>query len=230
MIQIQDLRFSYPEGLFRFELPELIVKTGEICRITGPSGFGKTTLLTLIAGILLPQSGRIIIAGKNLPKLSEKERRCFRLENIGFIFQDFELLDYLNVFDNITVSRFLGKSTTQGKHRKDEFAERVRFLASETGIEKHLHRYPSQLSRGEQQRVALCRSLFNRPSLILADEATGSLDPANRDVIRELLVGFCRKEGATLLEATHDRSGLERFDRVLDLPSIAQTVLLEELP
>ncbi|MBF9015206.1 MULTISPECIES: ABC transporter ATP-binding protein [unclassified Oceanispirochaeta] len=230
MIQIQDLRFSYPEGLFRFELPELIVESGEICGITGPSGFGKTTLLSLIAGILLPQSGRIIISGKNLPMLPEKERRCFRLENIGFIFQDFELLDYLNVFDNIAVSRFLGKSSTRGKHTKDEYAERVRFLASETGIEKHLHRYPSRLSRGEQQRVALCRGLFNRPSLILADEATGSLDPANRDVIRELLVGFCRKEGATLLEATHDRSGMDRFDRVLDLPSIAQTVLLEELP
>lgn len=228
MIQIQDLRFSYPEGLFRFEMPELIVNTGELCGITGPSGFGKTTLLSLIAGILIPQSGWIKIAGSNLTELSEKERRRFRLEKIGFIFQDFELLDYLNIFDNIAVSRFLGKSKIPEGLTKDECSERIRYLASETGIEQHLYRYPSQLSRGEQQRAALCRGLMNCPSLILADEATGSLDPANRDLIRELLVGFCRKEGATLIEATHDSSGMERFDRVLDLPSIAKTVPLKE--
>lgn len=227
MIQIKDLHFSYPEGLFRFELQGLTVNTGELCGITGPSGFGKTTLLSLIAGILIPQSGQIKISGRNLTELSERERRCFRLEKIGFIFQDFELLDYLNIFDNIVVSRFLGKPSTPKDLKKEEFSERVRSLASETGIEQHLYRYPSQLSRGELQRVALCRGLMNRPSLILADEATGSLDPVNRDVIRELLIQYCRKEGATLLEVSHEQSGMERFDRVLDLPDIAQTIPLE---
>lgn len=228
MIQIEDLRFSYPEGLFRFELSELSIGRGEVCGITGPSGFGKTTLLSLIAGILLPQSGEIIIEGKTINELPEKERRLFRLNHIGFIFQNFELLDYLTVFDNISISRFLGRSGGESMPGKNGWKEQVRSLASETGIEKHLKRYPSQLSKGEQQRVALCRGLMNKPTLILADEATGSLDPANRDIIRDLLIEYCRTEGATLLEATHDRSSLERFDRILDLPSIARTVLLEE--
>lgn len=228
MIEIQDLRFSYPEGLFRFELSELKIGSGEICGITGPSGFGKTTLLSLIAGILQPQSGTIEIEGKRINELPEKDRRLFRLENIGFIFQNFELIDYLSVFDNIAVSRFLGSSGGMGKSDTKEYEKQVRFLASETGIERHLKRYPCQLSKGEQQRVALCRGLMNRPSLILADEATGSLDPVNRDIIRELLIQYCRKEGATLLEATHDFGSRTYFDRTLDLPSIARTVPLED--
>ncbi|MDC7231979.1 MAG: ATP-binding cassette domain-containing protein [Spirochaetales bacterium] len=230
MIQIDNLGFSYAEGLFRFVLPRLSIGRGEVCCITGPSGYGKTTLLSLIAGILVPADGVIQVDGLNLPELSEKERRQFRLEKIGFVFQDLELLDYLNVYENIGVGRFLDNSRVWNREAIQNYDQHIRELAARTGIERHLNRHPAQLSRGEKQRVALCRSLVNSPVLILADEATGSLDPENREKTRDLLYGYCRETGATLVEASHDRSGLENFDRIFDLPAIAEILPLEEQP
>jgi ABC-type lipoprotein export system ATPase subunit len=145
-------------------------------------------------------------------KLNDSERRNFRIQNIGFVFQDFELIDYLNVLDNILHPyRITGALTLD----MDVRARAVQ-LAEEMGIADKLKRHPNDLSQGEKQRVAICRSLLPSPKVVLADEATGNLDPANKTKILDLLFRSVETHGATLLAVTHDHELLPRFDRVID--------------
>ena len=212
MIELKALRFNYPNGDFALNIPELQIAGREKVAVVGPSGSGKTTLLNLVAGIDVPQQGLINVCNTALHDLNDAKRRDFRISHIGFVFQSFELLDYLNVLDNILhpyrISRALKLNA--------EVRERAQSLARQMGLGQLLYRRCNALSQGERQRAAICRALLTKPQLILADEATGNLDPENKCLILELLFNVVDHQGATLLAVTHDHDLLPGFDRVID--------------
>ena len=216
MIRIDDLHFSYPDGNFSLDISELSINQGESVAIIGPSGSGKTTLLNLICGVSRPQSGDIQINGRSLHAQSEKEVRQYRLSHIGMVFQSFELLEYLNVFDNILLPYRLDDTI----QIETKTVTRAKEIAATFGIEDKLKRYPSQLSQGEKQRVAIMRALITGASLIVADEPTGNLDPENTDLVADQLLEFVKKEGATLVTVTHDHDFAKRFDRIIDFTEL----------
>ncbi|MEL7300761.1 MAG: ABC transporter ATP-binding protein [Pseudomonadota bacterium] len=212
MIEIEDLAFGYAGGGFRLRVPSFSLAAGERLAVVGPSGSGKTTLLNLVAGILTPEAGRIHVAGTEVSALSETGRRQFRASKIGFVFQDFALLDYLSARQNILYPfRITPALTLDGEARA-----RAEALAVACGIGDKLDRHPTALSQGEQQRVAICRALVAQPRLILSDEATGNLDPASKARILDLLFEQAEEAGAAVLAVTHDHELLPRFERVLD--------------
>ena len=212
MISIHDLQFHYPDSEFRLAVPEFSVPSGERVAIVGPSGSGKTTLLNLLAGILAPDQGKVQVGEVAVSDLGDAGRRDFRISNIGFVFQDFELLDYLSILDNILHPyRITGALKLTGEVR-----QRADHLAEQMGIAGHLKKHPGELSQGEKQRAAICRSLLPNPRLILADEATGNLDPTNKNRILDLLFESAAAHDATLVAVTHDHELLPRFDRVVD--------------
>ncbi len=212
MIQIQSLKFQYPGTEFRLQIPEFNLAQFEKVAVIGPSGSGKTTLLNLIAGILTPLNGRVAVGDLEINALSDAERRDFRIRNIGFVFQDFELLDYLDVMDNILHPY---RITSALKLDRDVRVRAVA-LAENMGIGDKLRRRPDELSHGEKQRAAICRALLTNPELILSDEATGNLDPSNKTKILDLLFQTVEDHKASLLAVTHDYELLKRFDRVVD--------------
>jgi putative ABC transport system ATP-binding protein len=206
------LQFRYPRSDFLLRIDALDIERGAKVALIGPSGCGKTTLLKLLAGILLSPQGEVRVAGVVLNGLSERGRRDFRATQLGFVFQDFELLDYLDVMDNILHPyRINGKLGLNKAVRAD--ATR---LAGEMGIADKLNRMADQLSQGEKQRAAICRALLPRPKLVLADEPTGNLDPNNKSRILDLLFHTVSQQAATLVTATHDHELLARFDRLID--------------
>jgi putative ABC transport system ATP-binding protein len=212
MIQLLDLEYSYGESDFRLRLPELRIEQGERVAIIGPSGSGKTTLLGLISGTVLPNSGLIEVDGIRVDQLTDRARRQFRVSKIGFVFQDFELIDYLSVRDNINLPFLIHRSLRQTSETRLQFDR----LTTRTGLSSKLHRFPQQLSTGERQRVAICRALITGPRLVLADEPTGSLDPTTAGEILDLLVEQAKENGATLLMVTHDQGLLGKLDRTID--------------
>lgn len=218
MINIQSLSFSYPYSEFRLDIPELSVAGGEKVAFVGPSGSGKTTLLNLVAGILSPNSGSIRVDNKQVSELGDTARRNFRISNIGFIFQDFGLLDYLSVRDNILHPYRI----TDALELNHEIRKRAEAFAKQMSIGGMLDRYPADLSHGERQRVAICRALLPGPKIILADEATGNLDPKNKTHILELLFQSVKNHNATLLAVTHDHELLPHFDRVVNFSDFLQ--------
>lgn len=212
MIHIQDLHFEYATGEFQLNIPEFLLANGEKVAVIGPSGSGKTTLLNLIAGILVPKTGQVRVADTEVPEMKDNQRRSFRIRNIGFVFQDFELLDYLNVLDNILHPYRI----TSALKLDSTVRQKAVGLADEMGIADKLKRSAGKLSQGEKQRVAICRALLPEPGLILADEATGNLDPENKEKILDLLFRSLEKRHASLLAVTHDHELLPRFDRTID--------------
>ena len=212
MIHIQQLQFQYPTGEFRLSIDEFSITKGSKVAVIGPSGSGKTTLLNLIAGIMTPLKGTVSVGDIQVSGLDDRERRDFRITNIGFVFQDFELLDYLNVFDNVLHPYRITGALKLDKEARTQAVS----LAQEMGIGDKLKRNPNDLSHGEKQRVAICRALLPEPRLILADEATGNLDPDNKTHILDLLFSAVSDHDATLLAVTHDHELLKRFDRVVD--------------
>ena len=212
MIHIESLIFHYPSGEFRLEIPEFTVTRGEKMAVIGPSGSGKTTLLNLISGIMTPVKGTLNVDNIKVNKLGDTERRVFRISNIGFVFQDFELLDYLNVLDNILHPYRITSALKMDRVVR----QRATALAKEMGIGDKLRRMANKLSQGEKQRAAICRALLPQPKLILADEATGNLDPDNKVLILDSLFRAVEEHDATLLAVTHDHELLKRFDRVVD--------------
>jgi putative ABC transport system ATP-binding protein len=212
MINIRGLDFHYTHGEFQLTVPEFSVSRSEKIAVIGPSGSGKTTLLNLIAGIMTPIQGNITVGSTCVNELNDKGRRDFRITNIGFVFQDFELLDYLNVMDNILHPYRITRALTLDR----DIQTRARDLAQDMGIGNKLERPANDLSQGEKQRAAICRALLPRPKLILADEATGNLDPVNKTRILDLLFRSVEDHDTTLLAVTHDHELLPRFDRVVD--------------
>ena len=218
MINIDSLEFRYRAGEFRLRVPTLAVATGEKVAVIGPSGSGKTTLLNLISGIFTPQTGRVSVNGVEVSALNDAQRRDFRVTSIGFVFQDFELLDYLHVLDNILHPSRITQALKLDKAVRQRAVE----LAEAMGIGDHLKRFANDLSQGEKQRAAICRALLPQPTLILADDATGNLDPDNKTLIMDLLFENVVKHDATLLAVTHDYDLLKRFDRVIDFKQFRQ--------
>ncbi len=212
MINIQSLTFSYPTGDFHLDIDELAIERGEKVAVIGPSGSGKTTLLNLLAGILTPVKGTVLVDGVTVNGMNDAARRDFRITNIGFIFQDFGLLDYLDARNNILHPYRI----TDALILQSEVRDRAEMLAEQMAIADKLQRHPDDLSHGERQRVAICRALLTRPKLILADEATGNLDPKNKLHILELLFESVESHDATLLAVTHDQELLPSFDRVVN--------------
>ncbi|WP_298432547.1 ABC transporter ATP-binding protein [uncultured Jannaschia sp.] len=215
MISVRDLRFGYSGG-FALDVPELDVAAGERVAIVGPSGSGKTTLLNLVSGIAVPREGRVTLNGQEVGPLSDRARRALRAASIGFVFQEFALVDYLTAEGNVLYPYRVGA----GLRLDREVRERARALLRDFGLGEKIRRRPAQLSQGERQRVAIARALVTRPKVILADEATGNLDPANKAAALDLLFAQAAETGAALLCVTHDHELLPRFDRVIDFADL----------
>ena len=212
MIHVENLEFRYGEGDFRLRVRRLDVERGVTVAFVGPSGSGKTTLLNLVAGIVPPIDGCVETDGVEVGRLAERERRRFRVTRIGLVFQEFELLEYLTVIDNILLPYRINPAL-----RLDgDVRRRAVELARGVGIVDKLGRHPRNLSQGERQRVAVCRAVLPRPALLLADEPTGNLDPANKDKVLQILFEYVAETNSTMLAVTHDHDVLDRFDRVID--------------
>jgi putative ABC transport system ATP-binding protein len=212
MINIRALDFSYPDSDFRLQIPEFTVGKQEKVAVIGPSGSGKTTLLNLVSGILVPETGSVSCADTDVSDLSDTARRHFRISNIGFVFQNFELIDYLNVIDNVLHPYRI----TRALKLTGDVRERAKQLLADMGLADKTSRRVVSLSQGEKQRVAICRALLPSPQLVLADEATGNLDPRNKGHILDLLFEAVEAHDASLLAVTHDHELLPRFDRTID--------------
>ena len=212
MIKIKNIKYSYPNSDFHLNVEKLIINDKRKTAVIGPSGFGKTTMLNLIAGILVPDNGTVNVNDKTISDFTEKKRRDFRISEIGFVFQDFKLLEYLAVLDNILLPYRINSVMELDKDVKSNAIN----LAKEMSIDDKLTKHPSKLSHGERQRVAICRALLNDPKIILADEPTGNLDPANKKHIVDILFNYVDKYDSTLITVTHDHELLKGFDEVID--------------
>jgi putative ABC transport system ATP-binding protein len=215
LLEITRLKKSFitPDGETHavVDVPSFQMADQAQVALSGESGSGKTTLLHLIAGILKPDSGSILLAGREMSALSEPARDRLRATTIGYIFQTFNLLQGYTCLENV----LLGMSFGPGADR--EFA---RSLLSRVGLEQRLRHYPRQLSTGQQQRVAVARALANRPKLVLADEPTGNLDHRTSNESLALIREACRENGAALLLVSHDRDVLGQFETVHALHQI----------
>ena len=212
MIDIRSLEFSYPDTDFSLHIPDFHVAAQEKVAVIGPSGSGKTTLLNLVAGILVPEQGEVYCNGSEISELGDADRRDFRIARIGFVFQDFELLEYLSVLDNVLHPYRITKALELTRGVREQAGN----LLQQMGLGDKLRRGVERLSQGEKQRVAICRALLPSPQLVLADEATGNLDPRNKGHILDLLFEAVQAHGSTLLAVTHDHELLPRFDRTID--------------
>jgi putative ABC transport system ATP-binding protein len=212
VLSLTDIRFRYPIGGFSLTVPELRVAAGESLAVIGPSGSGKTTLLNLMAGILQPATGAVNFAGHELALLDDQALRSLRLTQFGLVFQEFELLEYLNVLDNVLLPFRVSNALALTMDVKQQAS----LLLEQVGIGAKQSSFPHSLSQGERQRVALCRALITQPQLILADEPTGNLDPANKGRAMDFLFDYVRENNAGLITVTHDQQLVERFDRVID--------------
>jgi putative ABC transport system ATP-binding protein len=188
----------------------LCVDEGTFLGVMGPSGSGKSTLLSVLGGLTSPSSGSVSIDGIDVYALSTEKQADFRREYLGFIFQSHNLIPYLNALENVMVPLVVTKhSTTEKRQRASAMLERV-------GMSDRMLHLPQQLSGGEQERVAIARSLVNNPPLLLADEPTGSLDSATSQQVMNLLAEV-HQDGQTIIMVTHNHDNLEWFDRTISL-------------
>ena len=207
---LKDVRKSYrePDGaaLPILNIGEFTLQSGEQAALLGPSGGGKTTLLNVISGITMPDSGSVTIDGIDITRLHEVGRDRFRAQKIGFVFQTFNLLPAFTALENVLLGMsFSGKRVD--RRRAEE-------LLGKVGLTNRLHHRPARMSVGEQQRVAVARSLANRPSLLLADEPTANVDVKNQQTILDLVCEACRENNVSLLMVTHSLEVARRFPRV----------------
>lgn len=198
-LHVSELRFAYSGGALRLHVPQLQIDAGGTLALSGPSGAGKSTLMRLLAGLLRPASGEVRLAEVPINTLTHEQCRAFRLKRIGLVFQDFALLDYLTVEENILLPHQLGRTVGTRVLR-----ERAHALVNRLQIDAYFAQRVSQLSQGERQRVAVARALVHEPEFIFADEPTASLDPARGRVVVDLLLEEARQRGACLMMVTHD--------------------------
>src|SRR6202020_1644107 len=206
VVQIENLRKDFGK-VCALDGVSFGIEEGEWIAIMGPSGSGKTTLINILGGLDTPSSGRAIVDGIDVGRLDEGGLTRFRAEKIGFVFQQFHLVPYLTAVENVMLAQYF-HSTADEKEAK-EALERV-------GLGNRLEHLPSQMSGGEQQRVAVARALINHPKLILADEPTGNLDEANEEIVLSLLREL-HTEGHTILMVTHAPSIARQADRRIEL-------------
>ena len=211
IVELKNLTKSYTEGKHSRTILDNIsttFNTGEFILLLGHSGSGKSTLLNLISGIDAPDSGDITINNVTINRLTERQRTLFRREHIGFIFQFFNLIPTLTVFENVTLAMQLNGGVS--KSQEKEVAE----LLERVGLSHRQHAFPDRLSGGEQQRVAILRAIAHNPTLLLADEPTGNLDEGTGQTIIQLLLELTRQVNKTLIMATHNPEIVPLADKV----------------
>ncbi|WP_428276863.1 ABC transporter ATP-binding protein [Candidatus Palauibacter sp.] len=223
-IDLRRLRFRYGGGPWVLDIPELTLERGTRAFLFGPSGSGKTTLLGVLAGVLEAEKGEVRVLGEDLASLSGAQRDAFRAEHIGYVFQMFNLIPYLSVLDNIALP---ARMNAERRARLDGTGvrETATQLADHLQIGDLLKKPVTELSVGQQQRVAACRALIGSPELIVADEPTSSLDFDRREAFLELLFQECERAGATLVFVSHDRTLEGMFSRTISLPDVNKAVL-----
>lgn len=219
IIKIDTVKFYWSKkSNFKIFVPNLEIKKGEKVLLLGESGSGKTTILSLICGFLNPLSGNIFINGKTINQLSSKTKDEYRADNIGIIFQQFNLLPYANVVDNVLLPLYFSKVRSNNVPNK---REKVTELFKQLRLPDDIIQFKaSSLSMGQQQRVAVARALIGNPSLIIADEPTSSLDADAQKIFLDLMFEQISENNSTLLMVSHDRSLSGQFDRLIDINEI----------
>lgn len=214
-LEVRDLRKAYrtPQGRKTtvVDVPAFTLARGEQVAIRGASGSGKTTFLNLLGGILRPDAGTVRVSGRNLSALGPAQRDRVRAESIGYVFQTFNLLQGYSALENVLMGMMFGPGAD---------VERARDLLDRVGLATRMHHRPRALSVGQQQRVAVARALAASPSLVLADEPTGNLDPNRAAEAMALIRALCRERGAALLVVSHGREILRRFASVHDFDTL----------
>lgn len=220
MLLLENVVKTYRQGdgprLKVLDLPSYQIAAGEQVVLLGPSGCGKTTTLHIIAGIIAPDSGRVVLDGLDLAGFSQAGRDRVRANKLGYVFQTFNLLKGFTALENV----LLGMSFSNRKFDRQRAVD----LLERVGLGHRLHHKPGKMSVGEQQRTAVARALANRPKLILADEPTANVDPANQQVVVDLIRDSCRQEGIALLMVTHNMEVAQQFERVDNLAELNRVV------
>jgi putative ABC transport system ATP-binding protein len=216
-IEIKNLEFSYPKSLKPvINIPDLQIREGNRIFLFGPSGYGKSTLLNLLAGVLDCKKGELNVLGNNLTKLSQSKKDSLRGSEIGYIFQIFNLIPYLNLKENIILPCMINKKRAHGIDYEKQADELILTL----GLGDHIHKPVTDLSIGQQQRVAAARALIGNPRLVIADEPTSSLDENNTAEFMNLLIKEWEKRKFTLIFVSHDERLKKYFDTTISLPSV----------
>lgn len=221
LLKIAQLHFRWPSGQRDvLIIPDMEINQGERVFLKGESGSGKTTLLSLIGGINLPDQGQIEILGSSLTELKQAKRDRFRADHIGFIFQLFNLIPYLSVIENITLAcKFSSTRTQRALANSKSLEDEAKRLLAHLQLDdpELLKKKVSELSVGQQQRVAAARALIGSPELIIADEPTSALDADTREHFIDLLLKECEQSGSTVLFVSHDSALEQAFDRTINL-------------
>ena len=221
-VVLRDVKKAFPLrgglGLEVLDLEHLALPAGSCTVLRGRSGSGKTTLLNLVAGITAPTAGTVHVADTDVFALSEARRDRFRAENIGYVFQTFNLLSALSALENVMLAMMFADAVPQHLQRR-----RSTDLLARLGLAERLSHKPAQLSCGEQQRVAIARALANSPPLVLADEPCASLDARTASEVLAIFLAVCREDEKTLLLVSHDEAALGGADRVIDMSELNRT-------
>jgi putative ABC transport system ATP-binding protein len=205
VLQCENLVFKYASSGFELRVPEFSMDSGETVFLEGDSGSGKSTLLNLMAGVLLPQAGHVSLMGKNLNALSASQCDTLRVDHIGFLFQQFNLLSYLSVLDNVTLPcKFSRRRKDNALNANGDIEKAAVNLLDALGMGGYLQQAVSTLSVGQQQRVAAARALIGKPDLIIADEPTSALDANHQSLFVELLLSQAAQQNTAVLLVSHD--------------------------
>lgn len=219
VVHLTDVTFRWPgQDTNTVDIDALTLDVGEHLFVRGASGSGKTTLLNLLAGIHVPTTGHIELLGEDVAALSPSRRDQFRADHIGVVFQQFNLLPYLSILENVTVSCAFSSRKRDRASTETDVATTARRLLRSLNLGDGLHSRPvAELSVGQQQRVAVARALIGSPEILIADEPTSALDADNRDRFLDLLFHEASAAGCTLIFVSHDPDLAERFDRKIEL-------------
>lgn len=231
VIELQDLCFAWPKQATLLDIEAFRLEPEQSLFLKGPSGSGKTTLLGLLGGVHLPQSGSIRLLGHDLSTLSASARDRFRVDHSGFIFQQFNLLPFLSVLDNVLLPCQFSKLRKQRAiERHGSIQTAAQTLLCDLGLATQLHQQlAGELSIGQQQRVAAARALIGQPKLVIADEPTSALDADSREAFLQLLFAECKAAGASLLFVSHDQSLATLFDHSIDLTQLNRAARQKEI-
>jgi putative ABC transport system ATP-binding protein len=228
MVKIESLKFKYPSSKeWILDIPNFSIQPGEKIFLYGPSGCGKTTFLEVLAGINVPVEGSVTILNQDITKMTPAQRDQFRADFMGYIFQSFNLIPYLNVLENITLPLYFSPKKRNQVSIQNE-KKLTHEISTLLGLHHLLERPVTELSIGQQQRVAAARAIIGQPSLILADEPTSALDYNHREKFIKLLFELCSQYQTSVLFVSHDRTLEPLFDRSLALPEINKAPVTQE--
>ncbi len=223
IINLNQIRFAYSKESERcvLDLPSWNVAAEESVLLIGESGSGKSTLLNMLCGILIPDSGTMNVAGQALETMNNRQRDRFRAKQIGYVAQNFNLIPYLSAIDNIKLANYFSRNASDASNNNPNNGLEMKALLLELNItQEHWNRPISQLSIGQQQRIAIARAVVNRPQLLIADEPTSSLDQSNRDNFMSILMATAKAHETTLVFVSHDLSLSRYFDRIDSMSDI----------